>query len=150
MVVRDKTIMTRFFAKVSEPDSNGCMRWTGAHVANGYGQIRYDGRVVYAHRVAYELMRGPIPEGLYIDHLCRVRDCVNPEHLEPVTHKENIMRGEAPQKLWGVQSVKTHCPRNHPYSEENTYRYQGEHQCRTCKRDRKRERRAAKRAEIDR
>lgn len=71
----------------------GCWRWIGTRTPEGYGQIRVAvGEVAYAHRVAYELLVGPIPEGLHIDHLCRVRACVNPAHLEPVTQAENNRR----------------------------------------------------------
>lgn len=70
-----------------------CWVWTGAKQSAGYGALRVDGRVVLAHRHAYEQAVGPIPAGLQLDHLCRVTDCVNPEHLEPVTNRENVLRG---------------------------------------------------------
>lgn len=70
---------------------NGCWRWLGAHV-DGYGTIRHDHRNRVAHRVAYEALVGVIPDGLQLDHLCRTRDCVNPDHLEPVTASENTTR----------------------------------------------------------
>lgn len=69
-----------------------CLRWTGLIRANGYGKISVQGRLVYVHRLAYEVAKGPIPDGLEIDHLCRVRDCINPDHLEAVTHAENVRR----------------------------------------------------------
>jgi hypothetical protein len=96
----------------------------------GYGAFMVGGRNVRVHRWAYETLVGPIPDGLVIDHLCRVRNCVNPDHLEPVTHRENIRRGEA--GAWN--RVKTHCPQGHEYTPENT-RYSGTtRNCRECQR----------------
>lgn len=78
-------------------DENGCWLWTGATSPQGYGRfnagLREDARNVLAHRWSYEHHVGPIPDGLDLDHLCRVRHCVNPEHLEPVTRQENVQRG---------------------------------------------------------
>ena len=101
---------------------------------NGYGVIRGrvpDNEKLYlVHRLTYELIRGPIPEGLQIDHLCRVRACVNPNHMELVTQSENIRRGMAPS---AINARKTHCYKGHPFSEENTYvSPKGERYCRTC------------------
>ena len=76
--------------------TESCWLWTGAKTAEGYGEIKIDRRMHYTHRWAYEFCVGPIPEGLTIDHLCRVRHCMNPDHLEVVTRKENILRGESP------------------------------------------------------
>ena len=84
-------IEERFFDKVM-PVEDGCHLWTACVDPEGYGQFRSDTKVVRAHRFAYELAVGPIPDGLFIDHLCRVRSCVNPKHLEPVTHRENMRR----------------------------------------------------------
>lgn len=88
----------RFWEKVDKREDAVCWDWTGALKANGYGQmlIHRDGRYckVHVHRFAYELLVGPIPEGLDLDHLCRNRKCVNPAHLEPVTRRENILRGQ--------------------------------------------------------
>jgi hypothetical protein len=119
----------RFRTKV-QVAPNGCWVWVAARDNHGYGRYGIDGRAATAHRVAYQTLVGPIPDGLHLDHLCRVRACVNPEHLEPVTCRENVLRGVGPSAL---HSVKTHCPEGHEYTEENTYLYRGMRYCQTCK-----------------
>lgn len=114
----DAAFLKRFLAKVAAPDASGCLRWTGAKT-DGYGQIQFNGRLTFAHRIAYELKRGPIPAGLTIDHLCRVRACVNPDHMEAVTTRVNTLR--SPTAVTAVNSRKTHCRRGHPYTPENTW-----------------------------
>ncbi len=89
---------------------NGCWRWTGSHGPKGYGFISTSGRTRAVHRVAYEIWNGPIPDGLEIDHECRVRDCINPEHLRAMTHRENVRRA--------VRSRRTHCRRGHRYTDK--------------------------------
>lgn len=129
-----------FWVKVEKTE--GCWLWMAGRQPNGYGRLRLDGKAVYAHRFAYELLIGPIPKGLQIDHLCRVRHCVNPTHLEPVTHRENTLRGEA---ITAIHARKTHCPQGHPYDAGNTYREPLRpwgRACRECKRIRVREYRA--------
>ena len=126
------TPLERLLAKAEVPPSwSACWRWIGAGNPKGYGQIVRDGRLRQAHRVAYELAIGPIPDGLVLDHLCRNRGCINPLHLEPVTSKENTHRGV------GTNAAKTHCPRGHEYTETNTYRWPGapgsSRQCRACR-----------------
>lgn len=132
----------RFWTKVNRSGpwpllrhlSGRCWMWTASLRADGYGQFRIggraDGRTVRAHRVAYELLIGPIPEGLVIDHLCRNRACVNPDHLEPVTHKVNVLRGEG---VSAKAARATSCPYGHAYDKANTYwRRDGRRYCRAC------------------
>ena len=87
-----RPVADRFRSKYFINES-GCWIWIGSIVGSGYGQIRIDGVNVYAHRFSYEQKHGKIPKGLEMDHICRVRNCVNPDHVEPVTHKENVIRG---------------------------------------------------------
>lgn len=111
-----RTLAERFWANVEKHDGDcpccsGCWIWAGYISAKGYGRMRTQSgpqQTIGAHRVAYELLVGPIPEGLTIDHLCRNRGCVNPEHLEVVTQRENTRRGKSPA---GVNAQKTHCDR---------------------------------------
>ncbi|KOG21765.1 hypothetical protein ADK36_12325 [Streptomyces viridochromogenes] len=113
--------------------SGDCWLWTAKPNGEGYANVRIDGVHYRAHRLAYELLVGPIPDGLVLDHLCRVRHCLNPAHLEPVTIAENIRRGRA--VLPPYSSRKTHCPQGHVYDEVNTYvTPQGKRDCRTCRR----------------
>ncbi len=124
------TPSARFWENVDLEGPDGCWLWTGTTNGVGYGQLWVEGRRVYAHRFSYELLVGLIPAGLQLDHLCRVRHCVRPDHLEPVTRRENILRGEAPSARC---AAKTHCPAGHEYSPENTYVYRGARQCRACR-----------------
>lgn len=125
------TLAERFWAKVLK--SEGCWMWAGAKGGRGYGHIGDQGKVRGAHRVAYEFAKGPIPKGLTIDHLCRQRDCCNPDHLEAVTNKVNILRGVG---TGAKNARKAHCERGHRFSIENTYTpSKGGRGCRECRRE---------------
>jgi len=118
----------RFWSKVNKTDS--CWEWTSSKNSSGYGYFGISSdNVVRAHRFSYEHYKGKIPKGLTIDHLCRNRKCVNPEHLEAVTQQENIRRGET-----GLHNrIKSHCQHGHGYTKENTYVYYGKRNCRICR-----------------
>ena len=115
------------------PNSGGCWLWTGTINGNGYGKLFFNGRQVLAHRLSYETFIGPIPKGLFLDHLCRARGCVNPAHLEAVTLGENTRRGDSGKHL----AVRVACPQGHEYTPQNTWLYQGRRYCRQCRRDRR-------------
>lgn len=85
----------RLEARTERPEGTNCWLWRGSLNIYGYGRIKFHGESVFVHRLSYETLVGPIPDGLVIDHLCRVRNCVNPDHMEPVTNSENIRRGVA-------------------------------------------------------
>ncbi len=109
-------------------DANGCWLWMSSINAYGYASIRYP-RTRTVHRITYEQLVGPIPEGLEIDHLCRVRHCVNPAHMEPVTHRVNTLRSDNPA---AINARKTHCHAGHEFTPDNTYGRNGHRQCRAC------------------
>jgi hypothetical protein len=123
-------LLDRFWLKVDRRGPDECWPWLAGLDGAGYGQFYYDGKGRRAHRVAWELAHGQIPPGLLIDHVkargCTRRDCCNEAHLEPVTNRENTLRGDAAP----AQNVlKTHCPAGHAYDTSNTYGRRG---CRAC------------------
>lgn len=110
-----------------------CLVWTGALYPNGYGMISTKGKNTRVHRYAWERENGPIPDGLVIDHLCRNRKCVSPDHLEVVTQAENVRRGEAGHHMRQKSKAIDSCPRGHAYTPENTrINRAGARVCRTC------------------
>lgn len=128
--------------KIRINEATGCHEWTGSCMNGGYGNA-YDvrtKRMTPAHRLVYELVIGPIQDGLQLDHLCRVRNCVNPSHLEPVTCQTNLERGETRV----ARKFDTHCQNGHAYTGRNEYRGKanGTRMCRTCLLERTRARMA--------
>ena len=137
----DDNTTNRFWSKV---DKNGplfkdtpCWLWTAAKGKAGYGLFSYGGRksphLVLTHRITYQLLVGPIPVGLELDHLCRNTICCSPQHLEAVTHRENMIRGNV-HSNGREQAAKTHCPQGHPYDLFNTIYKKGSRYCRECHR----------------
>lgn len=121
----------RFWAKVALAlDGSGCLNWLGSRKRSGHGLFRIGGRNVYAHRWAWEEWNDPIPEGLVIDHLCRNPSCVNPDHLEVVTQRENVLRGMAPA---AHNARKRTCDRGHEFVKRD-----GRRRCPRCDREAKR------------
>lgn len=119
----------RFWSKVDR--SGSCWLWMATVNGSGYGMFKANGRMVLAHRFSYEEANGPIHEGRHLDHLCRVRNCVNPGHLEAVEPIENHRRAVWPN------TQKAACPAGHPYDDENTYVDRlGKRSCRACHRQR--------------
>jgi hypothetical protein len=134
---------TRFWSKVEIGKKDECWPWM-AGGKEGYGWFGLSSKKQFAcHRITYEMFFGSIEEGMELDHLCRNRKCVNPFHLEVVTHLENVRRGQA-----GIYNrLKTHCPQGHPYDESNTsYKPQKWRQCKACGREKAMIRRAKIRA----
>lgn len=147
--MNDDIVLARFMAKVNKCGDAACWLWTGAVMKNGYGRVRINGKAFLAHRAAYALLIGDIPDGMQIDHTCHTADpscrdpracphrrCVNPAHLEPVTARENTLRST---NFSATNAQKTHCPAGHAYDLANTYlRPTGSRQryCRTCQADR--------------
>lgn len=123
-------VEARFLGRVRKTDS--CWLWVGAKRPDGYGQIGIGFGRVLAHRLAYTLANGLIPDGLQIDHLCRKPPCVNPEHLEAVTPKVNTARGISVSTF---NRLKTHCPQGHPYDGDNLVFMKGSRCCRLCLRE---------------
>ena len=135
----------RVWRHVSFDTVTDCWLWTGA-TQRGYGVFNLGARgigFVRAHRYVYELLRGRIADGLVLDHLCRNSGCVNPWHLEAVTQRTNILRGDG---LIADQARRTQCPQGHPYDEQNTRLFRGARRCRACDRIRQATKRGATRA----
>lgn len=114
----------------------GCWEWTGSLDTHGYAQVKIDRRSHLVHRLLYVNLIGEPPAGTEFDHLCRTRHCVNPRHLDPVTHRENVLRGEG---VAAKAARATHCPKGHPYSGDNLKVFaDGKRRCRTCRNEKAR------------
>lgn len=124
----------RFWPKVQKTET--CWLWTGCRTARGYGRFMFNRRVQPAHRVSYQLLVGPIPEGTELDHLCRVKHCVRPEHLDPVPHQVNVQRGLAGQHTAIRYATRTHCDKGHALTPDNLLGHVSGRQCRRCNLDR--------------
>lgn len=126
--IGDVRLPARFWAKIDAQDS-GCWVWTASTIKDGYGQIGWRTKVVLAHRLSYEQLVSDIPIGLELDHLCRNTSCVNPSHLEPVTHAENVRRG-----AWAIHARgEKECRRGHSLGGDGTFvDGEGQKRCREC------------------
>lgn len=119
-------------SKIKFFNGTACWTWTAVRGTHGYGVLSIHGSSGCAHKFAYEFFVGRIPDGLELDHLCKDRGCVNPRHLEPVTHLENVRRGSAGEPRRKI----THCPKGHPYSGDNLYnRREGGRACKICRKE---------------
>jgi HNH endonuclease len=117
--------LDRFWATLIEEPNTGCWIWLGSRTKGGYCQVKIGYKHVYVHRWAFEQFRGPIPAGLSIDHLCRTRSCVNPAHMQAVTHADNVRRS--------VSATKTQCRLGHELARGKNQRF-----CPVCQRESRR------------
>lgn len=133
---KGRSELERLFDLIFFEPNTGCWIWGGNWDRFGYGRTSINcghSRFKFAHRVAYELLVGPIPNNLPLDHKCRVHCCVNPAHLEPVTHKENVRRGIVSELVSKRRRAMTHCKRGHPFSGENlAVNSNGSRRCLAC------------------
>jgi len=134
-----QSVEERFDEKWMPVPWTGCWLWTASLDGHGYGQfnkVLSNGKwgSSKAYKFSYERAKGPVPDGLQIDHLCRERSCVNPDHLEAVTQKENILRGTSPAAM---NLRKNHCSKGHEWTEDNVALYKGRRgrMCKQCNRD---------------
>ena len=126
------TVVERFWRRIEPEPNSGCWLWIGATNGNGYAKLSVNGRMNEAHRVSYEMFVGKIPIGLDIDHLCRIRSCVNPNHLRILTRQQNVMCGQHPNV---IRSRANRCLRGHTFDYVDP---RGHKRCRECRRQRDR------------
>lgn len=120
------------FEYFTDKTQGKCWKWNGAKTILGYGTTIYEGKLYMAHRLSFEFYKKIIPVGYVIDHLCRNPNCVNPDHLDAVTHRENLRRGVFPNR------AKNQCPKGHEYTNENVYLkgpYGDWRECKICRRN---------------
>lgn len=139
----------RIFERIKILD-NGCWEWQGALSSTGYGNITHERKQYQPHRVAYELEKGNIPRGMHIDHTCKYRRCINPEHLELVTPTENTRRGGMRDALLRRHAARTHCDKGHLLTPDNIAHIYGPKRCLTCVQDAARRGNAKARAQLQR
>lgn len=126
-----RSLEQRILPYIEPVTESGCWIWMRGVNYKGYGRVMWKGKAIYVHRLLFEIERGPIPISLVTDHLCRVRLCVNPYHIELVTHKENALRGIGPT---AINASKTHCIHGHEFTSSNTRVYcRNGHIARACK-----------------
>jgi len=126
---REWKIVDRFFDKVVFYSDSTCWEWIGAKRRDGYGNFMINGKMIQAHRYSYELYNGTLIQGLVIDHLCRHTSCVNPDHLDQISRKENVLRGISPA---AINYRKSHCNNGHPLSGDNLWVGKKGRRCKTC------------------
>lgn len=124
----DAKLPDRFWDKVTPEPNSGCWLWL-ASLSRGYGAFGVGQHVLRAHQITYSAFVGPVPAGLEIDHKCRTKECCNPAHLEAVTHRVNLLRGDT---ITARAAAATACPSGHPYDERNTKRERRGRRCRSC------------------
>lgn len=135
----NRPLLDRFMDLVMPEPNTGCWLWVGNVDVGGYGRMRVEYRLTYAHRMSFSLFRKSIPAGFVVDHVCRVRSCVNPDHLRLATPRENTLENSC--GLAAKNLKKTHCCNGHEFSDENIYRSDGRQhrRCVACTRSRNRE-----------
>jgi hypothetical protein len=141
LTLTDKDLNRLWSKVIKGPGENDCWSWTDVLSEDGYAYLGIGGRKgrkFLVHRLLYELVIGPIPDGKDLDHCCRNRYCVRPDHQEPVTRRENLLRGKT---ITAAHAAATHCSQGHPFDIFNTGFYRNQRYCRTCQNTRRRERR---------
>lgn len=136
----------RFQSNITK--SGDCWLWNGDKNHAGYGRFSIKRKKYLAHRVSFRVSGNEIKEDMVLDHLCRVRNCVNPAHLEQVTHRENTLRGDGGWATGRTYAARTHCPNGHEYVPENVYSARGMRECKVCRNTAAREYQRRRRAEL--